>query len=152
MIPQRGNESMTKTEHRSRQASSWNDFGLGHSGFFRHSPFGFRRVQSATCHLRRAEYPGLVKGKLTLPIALMIVFALSRIPGMLPQNFSAAYALAFCAGVYFRDRLAWWLPLVTLLFTDVALDIYYLKMGWPVFTAHALREQLFIYVSYAVIW
>jgi hypothetical protein len=87
-----------------------------------------------------------------MPIALMLVFALSRIPGMLPQNFSAAYALVFCAGVYFRDRLAWWLPLVTLLFTDIALDIYYLKMGWPVFTAHALREQLFIYVAYAAIW
>jgi hypothetical protein len=93
-----------------------------------------------------------VKGKLIMPIALMLVFALSRIPGMLPQNFSAAYALVFCAGVYFRDRLAWWLPLVTLLFTDIALDIYYLKMGWPVFTAHALREQLFIYVAYAAIW
>ena len=29
-----------------------------------------------------------------LPIALVLVFALSRWPGMLPQNFSAAYALA----------------------------------------------------------
>jgi len=40
-----------------------------------------------------------VKGKIALPLALMIVFALSRVPGMMPQNFSAAYALAFCAGV-----------------------------------------------------
>ena len=52
-----------------------------------------------------------MKGKLVMPLALMLVFALSRIPGMLPQNFSAAYALAFCAGVYFAGRLAWWLPL-----------------------------------------
>jgi hypothetical protein len=93
-----------------------------------------------------------VKGKLIMPIALMLVFALSRIPGMLPQNFSAVYALVFCAGVYFRDRLAWWLPLVTLLVTDIALDVYYLKLGWSVFTAHALREQLFVYVSYTAIW
>jgi len=94
----------------------------------------------------------LVKGKLAMPLALMIVFALSRIPGMLPQNFSAAYALVFCAGVYFRGRLAWWLPLVTLVATDMGLDIYYLKMGWPVFTAHALREQLCNYGAYAVLW
>ena len=50
-----------------------------------------------------------VKGKLVLPVALMVAFALSRVPGMLPQNFSAAYALAFCAGVYVSGRLAWWL-------------------------------------------
>src|SRR5205823_1432828 len=102
--------------------------------------------------LEQESYDLSVKGSVAMPIALMLVFALSRIPGMLPQNFSAAYALVFCAGIYFRDRLAWWLPLVTLLLTDVVLDIYYLKMGWPVFTAHALREQLFIYVAYAAIW
>jgi len=39
--------------------------------------------------------------RFALPLALMLVFALSRIPGMLPQNFSAAYALAFCGGLYF---------------------------------------------------
>src|ERR1043166_4008894 len=151
MIPQCVNESTTKTEHRSRQASSWNDFGLGHSGFFRHSSFGFRRVQSATCHPRRAEYPGLVKGKLTLPITLILVFALSRIPGMLPQNFSAAYALAFCAGVYFSGRMAWWLPLGTLLLTDIALNVYYLHLGWSVFSS--LKDQLFNYVAYGfLIW
>src|SRR4051794_17537120 len=74
-----------------------------------------------------------VKGKLALPIALMIVFALSRIPGMLPQNFSAAYALAFCAGVYFSGGMAWWLPLGALVITDIGLDLYYLAMGWNVF-------------------
>src|SRR3974390_1415355 len=67
----------------------------------------------------------LVKGKIALPLALMIVFALSRIPGMLPQNFSAAYALAFCAGVFFTGRMAWWLPLTTLLVTGVGLNLYY---------------------------
>jgi hypothetical protein len=92
-----------------------------------------------------------VKGKLALPLALMVVFALSRIPGMLPQNFSAAYALAFCAGVYFSGRMAWWLPLGTLLLTDIALDIYYLGLGWDVFKT--LRDQAFNYIAYAfLIW
>src|SRR5438874_774779 len=52
----------------------------------------------------------------------MIAFALTRWPGLLPDNFSAAYALAFCAGVFFPRRLAWWLPLGTLLVTDVLIN------------------------------
>src|SRR5438552_9714610 len=90
-----------------------------------------------------------VKGKLVLPIALMVVFALSRIPGMLPQNFSAAYTLAFCAGVYFSGRTAWWLPLGTLLVTDIGLDLYYLHLGWNVFELPVLKYQLFNYAAYA---
>ena len=94
-----------------------------------------------------------MKGKLALPIALMVVFALSRIPGMLPQNFSAAYALAFCAGVYFSGRMGWWLPLGTLLLTDLALNFYYLSLGWSVFELAALTHQLFNYVAYVfLIW
>ncbi|MDB6032598.1 MAG: hypothetical protein JWM16_2936 [Verrucomicrobiales bacterium] len=55
----------------------------------------------------------------------MLVFALTRWPGLLPPNFSAAYALAFCAGVYFPRRTAWWLPLATLMVSDVAINLYY---------------------------
>ena len=66
-----------------------------------------------------------VKGKIALPLALMLVFALTRMPGMMPENFSAAYALAFCGGVYFSGALVWWLPLGTLLGTDVLLNIFY---------------------------
>jgi hypothetical protein len=88
----------------------------------------------------------IVKGKIALPLALLVVFALSRVPGMLPQNFSAAYALAFCAGVYFSGRKAWWLPLVTLLITDICLDIYYLHLNWSVFSS--LKDQIFNYVAY----
>jgi len=97
---------------------------------------------------------GLVKGKLLLPLALMVVFALSRVPGMLPQNFSAAYALAFCAGVYFSGRLAWWLPLTTLLVTDIGLNLYYrFYLGWHVFDLPVLKYQVFNYISYLVlIW
>ena len=97
---------------------------------------------------------GNVKGKLVLPIALMVAFALSRIPGMLPQNFSAAYAIAFCAGIYFTGSMAWWLPLVTLLLTDIGLNMYYwLYLGWKVWELPVLKYQLFNYASYvALIW
>ena len=90
---------------------------------------------------------------MALPIALLLVFALSRVPGMLPQNFSAAYALTFCAGVYFSGRMAWWLPLGTLLLTDIGLDVYYLRLGWPVFDLPILKYQLFNYAAYGLlIW
>ncbi len=65
------------------------------------------------------------KRELWLPLALMLSFALTRIPGVLPLNFSAAYALAFCAGVYLPKRVAWWLPLSVLLLTDVLLNLFY---------------------------
>jgi hypothetical protein len=95
-----------------------------------------------------------VKGKIALPLALMLVFALSRIPGMLPQNFSAAYALVFCAGVYFSRRMAWWLPLTVLLVTDIGLNLYYwLCLGVNVWDLPVLKYQLFNYLAYAVlIW
>ena len=76
----------------------------------------------------------------------MLVFALSRIPGMLPDNFSAAYALAFCAGVYFTGRAAWWLPLVTLLATDLALNCYYQSLGYDVWTP---RKIIYLGCNYA---
>ncbi len=60
-----------------------------------------------------------------LPVLFVAAFALSRIPGVLPQNFSAAYAFAFCAGVYFRGATAWWLPLGAMAATDVVLNIFY---------------------------
>jgi hypothetical protein len=90
-----------------------------------------------------------VKAKLALPIALMIVFALSRVPGMLPHNFSAVYAIFFCAGVYFSGRLAWWLPVCTLLVTDIALDFYYYQLGY--FQLSAVKDQIFNYVCYLII-
>ena len=95
----------------------------------------------------------MMKGKI-LPLALIVVFALSRVPGMLPQNFSAAYALVFCAGVYFSGRLGWWLPLATLLVTDLGLDLYYrFYVGWHVFEIPTLQYQLINYVAYiCLIW
>ncbi len=84
----------------------------------------------------------------------MVVFALTRVPGMLPQNFSAAYALVFCAGVYFTGRMAWWLPLGTMLVTDIGLNMYYwLALGWDVWTPKNIAYLSFNYVAYiALVW
>ncbi|SPE59474.1 conserved membrane hypothetical protein [Verrucomicrobia bacterium] len=80
----------------------------------------------------------------SLPWIFMAVAALSRWPGLFPPNFSAFYGLAFCAGVFFPARLKWWLPLGTLLVTDVALDLHYHSFS---------LTQLFNYVGYAgLIW
>ena len=91
-----------------------------------------------------------VKAKILLPIALMVVFALSRWPGLMPWNFSAAYALMFCAGVYFPKRLVWWLPMATMLACDLLLNCYYhAHYGTPVFSVDLIGN----YVAYvALIW
>jgi hypothetical protein len=90
------------------------------------------------------DYADRVKSKnaapLALPLALMLVFALSRIPGMLPQNFSVAYALAFCGGLYFSGAMAWWLPLGALLVTDILLNVFYYHE--PVFNGYMLVKTL----------
>jgi Family of unknown function (DUF6580) len=85
-----------------------------------------------------------------LPVLLMAAFAATRWPGLLPQNFSAAYALVFCAGVYLPRRLAWWLPLATMALTDLLLNLYYyVYLRIDAFKA----TQLINYAIYAlVIW
>jgi hypothetical protein len=83
---------------------------------------------------------GEVKGKLILPVALMVMFALSRIPGVLPQNFSAAYAIAFCGGLYFARSMAWWLPMGTLVVTDILLNVFYYHA--PVASGYMLVKTL----------
>lgn len=65
-----------------------------------------------------------MKEKFALPLVLMVVFALTRWPGLMPQNFSAAYALAFCGGLFFSGAMAWWLPIATLVTTDVLLNVF----------------------------
>lgn len=78
----------------------------------------------------------------------MLVFAATRWPGLWPdelKNFSAAYALVFCAGVYFPGALAWWLPLATLLATDVGLNLFYYH------TAPLNGYMLLNYPVYAVV-
>ena len=75
----------------------------------------------------------------------MVAFALTRWPELLPWNFSAAYALAFCAGIYFPKRLAWWLPLAALLATDILMNVTYYHVA-PV-SAYMLVN----YATYAAI-
>lgn len=86
-----------------------------------------------------------------LPFMFLALVALSRWPGLFPPSFSAAYALAFCAGVYFPRRLAWWLPLGTLLFTDIALNMYYWSRGWNVWDWSVIRYQLVNYAGYVAL-
>jgi Ni/Fe-hydrogenase subunit HybB-like protein len=77
-----------------------------------------------------------MKSKLLLSVIFVATFALSRIPGLLPPNFSAAYAFAFCAGVFFSGALAWFLPLGVMLVTDVSLNLFYYHE--PPFTTYLL--------------
>ena len=90
------------------------------------------------------------KWNIGLPILLMVVFAVTRWPELnLPPNFSAFYALAFCAGVYFPRRLAWWLPLATMMVTDLIINLYYVHRGINAFH----WTQVVNYLVYAlIIW
>src|SRR5687768_10651042 len=66
---------------------------------------------------------------------MMVAFAITCWPDLLPErlkNFSAAYALAFCAGVYFSGRMRWILPLATLLILDLCLNVFYYRTEQPV--------------------
>lgn len=93
-----------------------------------------------------------VNRNLVFPILLMVVFAMSRWPGLLPENFSAAYAIAFCAGLFFPGRSAFWLPLGTLLLTDLALNCYYqFSLGIDCFTLPTLLYLGGNYVGYVLL-
>jgi hypothetical protein len=76
------------------------------------------------------------KWKVILPGLLMVVAAISMWPGVSDpmahalglrngQNFSAGYALAFCAGVYFPKRLRWTLTLGTFLIINILTNQFY---------------------------
>jgi hypothetical protein len=88
-----------------------------------------------------------------LPVLFVAVFSVSRIPGLLPQNFSAAYAFAFCAGVYFSRKISWWLPLLVLLATDIGLNFYYQHKnpGDNVWSAASLANLAFNYAAYGIL-
>ncbi len=83
-----------------------------------------------------------------LPIVFVLLAALSRWPGLFPPNFSAFYALAFCAGAFFPAGIKWWLPLGALIGSDIALNLYYyFGLGINVFKA----TQLANYAAFLVI-
>lgn len=94
-----------------------------------------------------------------LPLLLIVVFALSRWPGVMPDNFSAVYALVFCAGVFLPRKLAWWLPLAVMVVTDLLLNLHYRRVyaanpgGFDSEIAFFNVYQLANYASYGVlIW
>lgn len=88
-----------------------------------------------------------------LPWLFAVVLALSRWPGLLPNNFSVAYALCLCAGIFLRGTTAWALPLGTLLFTDVVLNCWYqFGKGFDVWNASTLLYLAGNYAGYAVLY
>lgn len=67
-------------------------------------------------------------GGMILPIVLILVAAGWRIAAAWEPslaNFAPLMALAFCGGVYFRDRRMWLVPFAALVLSDVYLDHYY---------------------------
>jgi hypothetical protein len=92
--------------------------------------------------------------RLWLPSALLAIYALARLPWLMPPNFSPVYALAFCAGAYFSGARAWWYPLALLLGTDVFLDYYYWDTGrYNPFELRALLAMAGKYAGFAaIIW
>lgn len=71
-----------------------------------------------------------MKGKeIGLMALLVAVFALSRWPGLMPPSFSAAYAFAFCAGVYFPPRWRWIVPLGAALLVDILLNTFHYNVS-----------------------
>ena len=60
-----------------------------------------------------------------LPFVFVALAAVSRWPGLLPANFSLFYGLAFCAGAFFPRGAKWWLPLGTLVATDLILGLFF---------------------------
>src|SRR5277367_1899191 len=94
-----------------------------------------------------------VKEKLNrwLPWVFVALFAVSRIPHLLPWNFSAAYAFAFCAGIYFPRKNSWWLPILVLLATDIGLNFYYSAHGIEVWDSANLKNLFFNYIAYAAL-
>ncbi|MGA3178734.1 MAG: DUF6580 family putative transport protein [Verrucomicrobiota bacterium] len=96
-----------------------------------------------------------MKNRILWPVVLILVFALSRWPGLIPHadrplNFSAAYALAFCAGLYLPRRLAWTVPLGVMAATDLLLTfLYYHPHGYSLL--QFARDQAPNYAAYALI-
>jgi hypothetical protein len=111
--------------------------------------FHFRRLSSGQAGVSFA--PVKEKWHHWLPLVFVALFAVSRIPGLLPLNFSAAYAFAFCAGVYFSKKNSWWLPVLVLLATDVGLNFYYSAHGIEVWDPANLKNLFFNYTAYAVL-
>jgi hypothetical protein len=87
------------------------------------------------------------KTKMGWPLLFLLVFALSRWPGLLPANFSAAYAIVFCAGLYVPGVAGWIIPLAVLAGTDLLISLVF----YPQFFSwtHFFLDQSPNYIAYA---
>src|SRR5580658_5416141 len=94
---------------------------------------------------RGTLYSGGVKKNVAWPLLFVLVFALSRWPGLLPDNFSAAYALVFCAGLYLPGAMGWIVPLALMAGTDFL--IYLVR--YPQFLSRFLVDVAPNYIAYA---
>jgi hypothetical protein len=70
-----------------------------------------------------------VKKRLFWPVLFIVVFALSRWPKLMPQNFSAVYAIVFCAGLYLPGRLGWFIPLGVMAVSDLLITLGFYSHG-----------------------
>lgn len=71
----------------------------------------------------------------------------------MPPNFSAAYALFFCAGVYLRGRVGAAATFAVLLVTDLALNAHYqFNEGFDVFNAGTFLYLGGQYLAYLVLF
>lgn len=87
------------------------------------------------------------KWNVVLPVLLLVAFAITRWPGFMPPNFSAAYALAFCAGAFIPARFVWWLPFVVMLVSDIIINIFHYKvapLGAYMLTSYSLYALLIL--------
>ena len=72
-----------------------------------------------------------------LLLGLLVLFTLMRWPGLLPWNFSPVCAICFCAGVYFKDRRAWLVPVAFIFVSDVLMNYFHWRhLGFSTFTPH----------------
>ncbi len=93
-----------------------------------------------------------MKKNVVWPLLLIVVFALSRWPGLMPPNFSAAYAIVFCAGLYLPGRLAWIVPLSVLAGSDLLISLFFYR-EIPFSLPEFLAAQCPNYLAYAgLIW
>ena len=65
---------------------------------------------------------------LGLLLVLMVIFTVMRWPGLLPWNFSPVYAIFLCAGVFFKDRRMWLVPVVLMFVSDVFMNYFHWRL------------------------
>lgn len=89
-----------------------------------------------------------MKKRIVWPVLLIVVFGLSRWPGLMPPNFSAAYALVFCAGLYLPGWTGWIVPLCVLGVSDFLISLCFYSHG-DFSVGRFFLGQAPVYLAYA---